>query len=66
MDETPPRRREGLKCSDDDVVGTSTMGARRGVLRGLEPPPLNGNHLNTNLLLTFVKTKNSTHAYIAI
>jgi len=29
--------------------------------------PLNGNHLNTNLLLTFVKTQNnSAHAYSAI
>jgi len=40
--------------------------ARRGELRGLEPP-LNANRLNTNLLLRFVKTQNnSAHAYIAI
>jgi len=39
-------------------------GAHAGGLRGLEPP-LNGNRLNTNLLLTFVKTQhNSAHAYI--
>jgi len=42
-------------------------GARREGLRGIEPPPFNGNRLNTNLLLTFVKTQNnSAHAYIAI
>jgi len=41
-------------------------GARRKGLRGLVPP-LNGNRLNTNLLLTFVKTQNySAHAYMAI
>jgi len=42
-------------------------GAHAGGLRGLELPPLNGIRLNTNLLLTFVKTQNnSAHAYIAI
>jgi len=35
-------------------------------MRGLEPP-LNGNRLSTNLLLTFVKSQNnSADAYIAI
>ena len=41
----------------------------RGARRGAEGAraPLNGNRLNTNLLLTFVKTQNtSAHAYIAI
>jgi len=34
---------------------------------GARAPPLNGNRLNTNLLLTFVKTQNnSAHAYIAV
>jgi len=41
-------------------------GARRGA-EGARAPPLNGNRLNTNLLLTFVKTQNnSAHAYIAV
>ena len=41
-------------------------GARRGG-SGDRACPLNGNRLNTNLLLTFVKTQNnSAHAYIAI
>jgi len=31
------------------------QGRRQGGMRGLKPP-LNGNRLNTNLLLTFVKT----------
>ena len=41
-------------------------GRTQGGLRGLEHS-LDGNRLNTNLLLTFVKTQNnSAHAYIAI
>jgi len=46
--------------------GYIRAGAHAGRVRGLEHP-LNGNRLNTNLLLTFVKTQNnSAHAYIAI
>jgi len=42
-------------------------GAYAGGSEGARAPPLNGNRLNTNLLLTFAKTQNnSTHAYIAI
>jgi len=42
-------------------------GAYAGGSEGARAPPLNGNRLNTDLLLTFAKTQNnSTHAYIAI
>jgi len=41
-------------------------GAHAGVAEGARYP-LNGNRLNTNLLLTFVKTQNnSAHAYVAM
>jgi len=45
---------------------TLDQGRTQGGAEGARPP-LNGNGLNTNLLLTFVKTQNnSAHAYIAI
>jgi len=54
----------GVLQPDPDRV--KPPGAHAGGLRGLEPP-LNGNRLNTNLLLTFVKTQNnSADAYIPI
>jgi len=49
----------------EDLI--QSRGARKGVEEAWAPLPLNGNRLNTNLLLTFVKTQNnSAHAYIAI
>jgi len=48
------------------VKDNRTQGRTQGMAEGARVP-LNGNRLNTNLLLTFVKTQNnSAHAYIAI
>jgi len=49
------------------ICSVMPRGARRGDEGSIIPPPLNGNRLNRNLLLTFVKTQNnSAHAYITI
>jgi len=49
------------------VAFVIVAGAHAGGAEGTRATPLNGNRLNTNLLLTFVKTQNnSARAYIAI
>ena len=56
-------------CTLPALPAHSAMPAQGRTQRGADGAggPLNGNRLNTNMLLTFVKTrKNSAHAYIAI
>ena len=68
--ETLTMLKKSRKCLNDNYNWLKKRqfrtGAHAGGLRGLAPLP-NGNRLNTNLLLTCVKTQNnSAHAYIAI
>jgi len=60
---------QNAACSKPRLIKkqSSDQGRTQGGAEGTRAPPLNGNRLNTNLLLKIVKTQNNyAHAYIAI